>query len=365
MISMKKIFWLIISLFIPLFQSYSQHIKSEVTINKEIPVGITRLSERVLVLTDVAPNGVVTAISTAKRIIIIDTGVSWSFGKGFRKIVEHEFNCNDDFIYVINTHADRDHTFGNQAFKDAIIVRHENCYKSLKKLEMEWDAKKDEYVSLHKDRAEKNIRELEETNIDLGQASRKRRLLATNNLIASDLSEGQEIILPNLTFNDQMTLYSGEITLHLYYLGEGHSDSDILIYVPQENIIVVGDAFIKSMLICYMKQDKFDMSKHSDILNAVLNDGAQIKYVVCGHGSIMTFDEILARRHYLNSLLKGIKQGYVNGMDLETIIQRFPLDSYSYLTRFIDESSKELKNQHIGTLKKYWSMLHGEEQSIQ
>jgi glyoxylase-like metal-dependent hydrolase (beta-lactamase superfamily II) len=356
---MKKIFCLLFSLFVSLFLLYSQHIKSEVTINKEIPVEVKRLSERVLVLTDVSPNGVVTAISMDKGIIIIDTGVSWSFGKGFRRIVEHEFKRND-FIYVINTHADRDHTFGNQAFKDAIIVGHENCYKSLQRLKMEWDAKKNEYVSLHKSRAEKNIQEFKETIFNSDQVSRKRRLVATNKLIASNLSEGQEIILPTLTFNDQMTLHSGNITLHLYYLGEGHSDCDILIYVPQENLIVVGDALIKSMLICYMKQDKFDMSRYSEILNAVLNDSAQIQYAVCGHGSIMTFDELLARRDYLNDLLKGIKQGYVNGMDLELISKRFPLNNYSYLTRFINKSSIELKDQHTGIIEKYWSMLHGE-----
>ncbi len=230
---------------------------------------------------------------------------------------------------------------------------------------MEWAQKKDEYVVLHKSRAEKNIQELKEMVIDSDLANRKRRSVSTNNLIASDLSKGQEIILPTITFNDQMTLYSGDITLHLYYLGEGHSDCDILIYVPQENLIIAGDAFIKSMLICYMKQDKFDMSRYSEILNTVLNDRAQIKYTVCGHGSFMTFDELLARRDYLNSLLKGINKGYVNSMDLETIIQLFPLDNYSYLTRFIDKSSIELKNQHTEIIEKYLSMLHGKEPNEQ
>lgn len=357
---MKQILSLLIALCVPLFSLHSRDIKSEVKINENIYAEIIRLSEKVLVVADVSPNGIVTAIVTNKGIIIIDTGVSWSFGEGFRKIVEQEFK-RSDFSYVINTHADRDHTFGNQAFKDAIIVAHKNCYKALQKLKMQWNTEKNEYISTHKSRAEKNIQELKDTNLHLDEAYRKRRLVAINSLIVSDLSEGQEIVLPTLTFNDQMTLYSGDITLHLYYLGEGHSDCDILIYVPQENLIVAGDAFIKSMLICSMKQDAFDMARYSKILNTVLNDSARIKYAVCGHGSFVSFSELLARRDYLNSLLKGIKQSYARGMDLKAIIQRFPLENYSYLTRLIDESSTELKKQHAEIIEKFWFRLHSEE----
>ncbi len=357
LMSAKKIFCLLISFFVlQLLLLNSQHVESIVTINTEIPVEVKRLSERVLVLTDVAPNGVVTAITTDKGIILIDTGVSWSFGREFRRIVEHEFKRND-FIYVINTHADRDHTFGNQAFKDAVIVGHENCHKSLQTLQREWDKRKDEYVSLHKGRAEKNIQELKETILDPDQASEKRRSVAINNVIASDLSEGQKIIPPIITFNDRMTLYSDDIDLHLYYMGEGHSDCDILVHVPQEGLIVAGDAFMKSMLIGYMKQDRFDMARYSEILNTVLNDRVRIKYAVCGHGPIMTFGELLAKRDYLKSLLEGIRQAYSDGADLKTVIQRLPLENYSHLTRLIGKTSAELNNEHKNIIEKYWSRL--------
>lgn len=362
MMSAKRIFCLLISLLVLQFLLNSQHAESVVTINKEIPVEAMRLSERVLVLTDVVPNGVVTAIATTKGIIVIDTGVSWSFGKEFRRIAEHEFK-RSDFMYVINTHADRDHTFGNQAFKDAAIVGHENCRKSLQSLQMEWDKRKDEYVALHRGRAEKNIQELKETILDPDQARRNRQSVAINNLIVSDLSEGQEIIPPIITFLDQMTLYSDDITFHLYYLGEGHSDCDILIHVPQESLIVAGDAFMKSMLIGYMKQDRFDMARYSEILNIVLNNKERIKYAVCGHGPFITFDELLARRDYLNSLFGCIRQAYSDGANLETVIQRLPLENYSYLTRLIGKTSAELNDEHKTIIEKYWSRLCGEEAS--
>lgn len=357
---MKKMSVLLFPLLVPHVLLHSQEIKNEVRINNDILVNVKRLSKRVLVLNDVPPNGTVTAISTDKGNIIIDTGVSWSFGKSFRKIIEDEFK-RADFAYVINTHADRDHTFGNQAFNDAAITGHNNCRRALQKLKIDWHVKKDEYITLHRTRADKNIQELKEMVLDFQQTRERRRLAAANNLIVSDLSEGQEIIPPAITFNDRMTLYCGDITLHMYYLGEGHSDCDILIHVPQESLIVAGDAFIKSMLICYMKQDKFDMARYSETLNAVLSGGRQTKYIVCGHGSPMTYDELLARRGYLDSLLEGINAGYSQKLDLDEVIKRLPLDSYSNLTGLIGKTSSELSEQHAEIIEKYWSLLQGED----
>lgn len=356
----KKIFCLLLPLLVPQFLLHSMHGDNAAATNKGIPVEVKQLSERVRVLTDVAPNGVVTAISTDSGIIIIDTGVSWSFGKEFRRIAEQEFK-RKDFIYVINTHADRDHTFGNQAFKDAIIVGHENCRKSLQNLQKEWDEKKHEYAALHKGRAIKTIQELKEKIHDSDQASQKRRSVAINNLVASDLSEGQEIIPPKITFNDQMILYSGDLTLHLYYLGEGHSDGDILIHLPEERLVIAGDALIKSMLVGYMKQEQFDMERYSEVLNSVCHNRARIDNVVCGHGPLMTQDELLARRDYLNSLLKGIRQAYSEGTDLETVIQRLPLENYSTLTRLIGKTSAELNDEHKTIIEKYWLRLKSKE----
>lgn len=336
--------------------------KNEAKINDEIPVEIERLSERVLILSDVPPNGNVTAISTSKGIIVIDTGVSWSFGYGFRRIIEREFK-RTDFAYVINTHADRDHTFGNQAFEDVTIIGHENCLKALHEMKKTWDVKKNEYVSLHKERAERRLRELKAMVADSDQADIKRRQVATNELIASNLTEGQEIILPKITFRDRITLRSGDIVLHLYHLGEGHSNCDILIHVPQERLVVAGDAFIRTMLICYMKQDKFDVERYYEILNAVLNGGTPVRYVTCGHGSPMSGKELLARRDYLGSLLESIRQGYAEGLDLETASRRLPLDGYSNLTRLIGRTPAELESEHSGLIEKFWSMLQSSNSS--
>jgi glyoxylase-like metal-dependent hydrolase (beta-lactamase superfamily II) len=49
--------------------------------------------------------------------------------------------------------------------------------------------------------------------------------------------------LPTITLEDHMRLYHGEFILDLYYLGRGHTDGDIVVHLPKQNMIFTGDLF--------------------------------------------------------------------------------------------------------------------------
>jgi cyclase len=49
--------------------------------------------------------------------------------------------------------------------------------------------------------------------------------------------------LPNVTLEDHLRLYHGEFVLDLYYLGRGHTDGDIVVHLPEEKMIFMGDLF--------------------------------------------------------------------------------------------------------------------------
>ena len=49
--------------------------------------------------------------------------------------------------------------------------------------------------------------------------------------------------LPNLTLEDHMRLYHGEFVLDLYWLGRGHTDGDIVVHLPEQKMIFMGDLF--------------------------------------------------------------------------------------------------------------------------
>ncbi len=51
--------------------------------------------------------------------------------------------------------------------------------------------------------------------------------------------------LPNETFFHRMNMYSGDIEINLFYFGPAHTDGDIVIYIPGDNVAIIGDLFFK------------------------------------------------------------------------------------------------------------------------
>jgi cyclase len=92
-------------------------------------------------------------------------------------------------LYVINTHLHQDHSGGNAALQalSAKVVAHENARRTM--------------------------------------------------------AETQDTGLPNITLEEHLRLYHGEFVLDLYYLGRGHTDGDIVIHLPEQRIVLMGDLF--------------------------------------------------------------------------------------------------------------------------
>ena len=54
-----------------------------------------------------------------------------------------------------------------------------------------------------------------------------------------------KIPLPNETFLKHMNLYSGSLEVNLLYFGPAHTDGNIVIYIPGDNVAILGDLFFK------------------------------------------------------------------------------------------------------------------------
>ena len=67
-------------------------------------------------------------------------------------------------------------------------------------------------------------------------------IIATKNT-RTRLAQTQQQGLPVITFDDHMEVNWGGRTLKLYYFGPGHTDGDLVIHIPEENLIMTGDLF--------------------------------------------------------------------------------------------------------------------------
>lgn len=262
--------------------------KETISIKTEDLIEVERLSDRIILIRmGVGYYEAVTAIATQKGIVVIDAGISNSLTARFRSIIEREFN-RDDFTYLINTHSHPDHIGGNQVFSDAVIVGHENCLagisenpKSVEKVKSQYSKIVEEY-------------ETELKSLDPGSEKWRETLCQKTRyrMALNDLSNDRIITMPSVTFNDQMNIRMGDISLNLFYFGRAHSESDILIHIPETKLLLTGDLFFPGGRPSIRYYDKKDVERWMKAIQWIKINENDIDKVIGGHGQIMTRSDL-------------------------------------------------------------------------
>lgn len=141
--------------------------------------------------------------------------------------------------YVIDTHYHYDHAFGNQIFAaDAQVIGHDNTRRRLLTNVME------QYTFLNSVQpVPARVEALKQRIAQETDAQQKVTLerQVANSLAYLEQVKEVKVTPPNLTFNQTMTLVRGGREIRLVYLGRGHTDTDVVIYLPKERIVCTGD----------------------------------------------------------------------------------------------------------------------------
>lgn len=327
-------------------------------------INIEKLSERVVLAywvgTDRRCN--LTAIKSEKGLVLIDTEMSPRIMTPIKEKLERIFGRND-WIYVINTHAHDNHASGNSLFPGATIVGHENLAADMQWLirrqtEPEWKNK--ELAG-----AAQLIRNLQGFLPQVARNPAQTRLVQGEikfwELHSQDLREGYEIVKPSLTFADKHTLDLGDLRLELVYFGKGHSISDILIYVPQERLLVTGGvAYQRAHLPEIGEETQLeDIHRFLAVLDQFLADDVKIDHVVPGHSPVLVKNDLAPVRDYYQRMLTGVRAAQQEGLTLEQATERLAVRTNFPALRETPPGAWS-HGMHERNLKNLWRILKGE-----
>jgi len=151
-------------------------------------------------------------------------------------------------------------------------------------------------------------------------------------LFVQDLQQGYEVVKPSLPFSDKYTLDLGDLTLELIFFGKGHSNSDILIYVPQERILVTGAIAYQQGRVPEIGEESHleDVHRFIAVLDSLLTDHVKIDHVIPGHSVPLTRAVLPPIRDYYQRMLKEVEAARQQGLTLDqttrllTIRAKFP-----------------------------------------
>lgn len=328
-------------------------------------VRIERLSERVLLAYWIGTGRCnLTAIQSQKGLVVIDTEMSPRIMAPIKNRIEQVYG-RDDWAYVINTHAHMHHASGNSLFKDAMIVGHENLPK-----DMQWliDKQTDhERKRKELDRAAQTLRSLRAVlpRVRGNRAATRaiRGEIRFWQLYTQDVQESYEVVKPSLTFADRHTLDMGDLTLELVFFGRGHSLSDILIYIPQEKLLVTGAIIYQRRQLPEIGEqtDMQDVNRFITILESFLAEDVQIKHVIPSHSPPLLKSDMIRVRNYYKKMLTGVRAARLEGLSLSQVMERFSVRAA--FPHFIEPPPGEWNyGMQERNLRNLWRILDEQEQ---
>lgn len=226
-----------------------------------------KLSDRIFYMEhrDETARPVLGVISGNKYSMIVDSGNSPKHAKEFLKELD-QIDISP-IKYLVLTHHHWDHILGIKEM-NLITIAHEKTKEEFDRMShLKWDDKSmDEHIEkkiLTEFSAQCIIKEIEDReNIELGEI--------------------------DITYKDSLEIDLGELTCVLKHIGGPHTDDSIMVYVPEEKVIFLGDCVYGrryNNLYGYDKDKLFDMIE-------IIEEYEDIEHYILSHESLCSRKEM-------------------------------------------------------------------------
>jgi glyoxylase-like metal-dependent hydrolase (beta-lactamase superfamily II) len=131
--------------------------------------------------------------------------------------------------------------------------------------------------------------------------------------------------VPEITFNDRMTIELGGKTVELIYPGLSHSDNLIVMHFPAERAVFTVD-FISVKRLPYMTLSDAYFPDWMAAIKAV--EAIDFDILVPGHGPMGTKQDAADHRAYLEQLYEEVLTAARAGQSLEDMQASITMDAY-------------------------------------
>lgn len=226
-----------------------------------------------------------------KGVVLIDTGFSDEIGRHLKNTIAGI--TDKPVTHIINTHHHGDHILGNTAFADAEIISSKKCRELVEKHGYNW-------IAILENRTGK---EHPDTRPVPAQT-----------------------VYPQQSHTD-VTLQG--IPLELWVPAGSHTPGDMMVYLPQDKLLISGDILVKKMIPSFV-----DAHLGSWIDTLAKIQKRDIETVIPGHGPLMSRADVKAMHQRMAKLYAGIEAGYNQGLMDSEIRKTLDLSQWKKMKEF-------------------------------
>lgn len=239
-------------------------------------------------------------VTDGEASLLVDTLFDLKLTREMLEALRASIPASASIDVLVNTHADGDHTFGNQLVTGARIIGTQGTVDDFAR----FDPAVLENVCL-------NAEKFGSAGVFMRECFRP-----------FDFS-GIELTPPTETFSGTLDLMVGEKKVQLIEVGPSHSLGDALVYVPDDKVLYTGDIlFTKGTPIAWYGPVK----RWIDVCDRVLD--MDVETIVAGHGPLSTKDDVRRMRDYLSYISERARPLYDAGMDYLQAAYEIDLGEY-------------------------------------
>jgi glyoxylase-like metal-dependent hydrolase (beta-lactamase superfamily II) len=215
--------------------------------------------------------------------------------------------------YVVNTHFHWDHTQGAPAYRR--IAPHADIVSSAatRQLISELGAQR------LKESVEQASKSLDDYQRQLSGARTAKDIAHWERMISESRAYITEMRnyapeLPNITFNQHLTLHDKAHELHLLWRGRGHTAGDVVVFCPEQRVIATGDllhGFLPFLADGYPREWPRTLKSAGELA---------FDRVIGGHGAVQRTHERLGQKAaYITELTDAVARGKERGLTVEQL----------------------------------------------
>ena len=204
-------------------------------------------------------------------VLLVDTG----FGENAQEVKSKLKSIGSDKVkYIINTHSDYDHIAANRNFReDAVIISHHTCREQL-------------------------------------------MIYSVTDDIPFDKEIFKEAV-PDIIFEEKITLFFNDEEIELIYLPGAHTDEDVIVYFKNLNVACMGDIFIPKTFPVVKLNNGGKIEKVVETIDNVKKIFPDDVIFVFGHGDDYTKNDLTVYRDMVSETIETVKKAKNEGKTLE------------------------------------------------
>jgi glyoxylase-like metal-dependent hydrolase (beta-lactamase superfamily II) len=242
--------------------------------------------------------------------------------------------------YVVNSHWHADHTHGNQAFGNAQLISSVNARRDMLQVDLPSLNRTTQTAQTQINK----LRQAMKSETDAGRLQTIRDQIKSREDYLTTMAR-LKITAPTVSLEDTLTIRENALEARILFLGAGHTDGDVVLYLPSKKIVFAGDLFFNGAIPNVQDASVLEWLK---TLDKLLKLDAE-KYLP-GHGAVASKKEVELFKGYLEDLRLMVQAAVDRGDSLEQATREIQLpakyDSYQFRNLFpanVQKMYSELK----------------------